>query len=102
MEVVGLPELRRNLIRKLKSGEELFPGIVGYRDSVIPQIVNGILSKRLAMDLNVFKDGTWLQLVSDLYPIGQMWKDMHPLCRWGGDFTRPDSDHYSLTWGGVQ
>src|SRR6187551_1181154 len=38
-------ELRRNLIRKLKSNEELFPGIVGYRDSVIPQIVNGILSK---------------------------------------------------------
>jgi len=38
-------ELRRNLIAKLKSGEELFPGIVGYRDSVIPQIINGILSK---------------------------------------------------------
>src|ERR1700747_2093740 len=38
-------ELRRNLIKKLKGGEELFPGIVGYRDSVIPQIVNGILSK---------------------------------------------------------
>src|SRR5687768_2970369 len=38
-------ELRRNLIRKLKKGEELFAGIVGYRDTVIPQIVNGILSK---------------------------------------------------------
>jgi magnesium chelatase subunit I len=38
-------ELRRNLIRKLKSGEELFPGIVGYRETVIPQIINGILSK---------------------------------------------------------
>src|SRR3954470_10630613 len=38
-------ELRRNVIRKLKAGEELFPGIVGYRDSVIPQVVNGILSK---------------------------------------------------------
>jgi magnesium chelatase subunit I len=38
-------ELRRNAIRKLKAGEELFPGIVGYRDSVLPQIVNGILSK---------------------------------------------------------
>src|SRR3954449_8763439 len=38
-------ELRRNVIRKLKSGEELFPGIIGYRDTVIPQIVNGILSK---------------------------------------------------------
>jgi magnesium chelatase subunit I len=38
-------ELRRNLIRKLKAGEELFPGIIGYRDSVIPQIINGILSR---------------------------------------------------------
>jgi magnesium chelatase subunit I len=38
-------ELRRNVIRKLRDGEELFPGIVGYRESVIPQIVNGILSK---------------------------------------------------------
>src|SRR6185436_11696536 len=38
-------ELRRNVIRKLKEGEELFPGIVGYRETVVPQIVNGILSK---------------------------------------------------------
>jgi magnesium chelatase subunit I len=38
-------ELRRNLIRKLKAGEELFPGIIGYRETVIPQIINGILSK---------------------------------------------------------
>jgi magnesium chelatase subunit I len=38
-------ELRRNVIGKLKSGEEFFPGIVGYRDTVIPQIINGILSK---------------------------------------------------------
>src|SRR5580658_892927 len=38
-------ELRRNVIRKIKAGEELFPGIVGYSESVIPQIVNGILSK---------------------------------------------------------
>ena len=38
-------ELRHNLIAKLKAGTELFPGIVGYRDTVIPQIVNGILSK---------------------------------------------------------
>src|SRR5215208_3117657 len=38
-------ELRRNLIAKLKRREELFPGIVGYRETVVPQIVNGILSK---------------------------------------------------------
>ena len=38
-------ELRKNLIAKLRNGEELFPGIVGYRDSVIPQVVNGLLAR---------------------------------------------------------
>jgi len=38
-------ELRANLICKLQRGEELFPGIVGYDDSVVPQIVNAILSR---------------------------------------------------------
>ena len=38
-------ELRRNLIRKLRAGEELFPGIIGYRDTVVPQIINGMLSR---------------------------------------------------------
>src|SRR3984957_7623468 len=38
-------ELRRNIIKKIRAGEELFPGIVGYRETVIPQIVNGILSR---------------------------------------------------------
>ncbi|MCL6646104.1 MAG: magnesium chelatase, partial [Dehalococcoidia bacterium] len=37
-------EMRRNLIRKIRSGEELFPGIVGYEESVIPQLENAILS----------------------------------------------------------
>ena len=38
-------ELRQNLIAKLRAGEELFPGVVGYRDSVVPQVVNGILAR---------------------------------------------------------
>src|SRR5215204_3528935 len=38
-------EIRDNLIRKLRSGETLFPGIVGYDDSVVPQVVNAILSR---------------------------------------------------------
>ncbi|MGD1054065.1 MAG: magnesium chelatase, partial [Candidatus Dormibacteria bacterium] len=37
-------ELRRNLIRKLRSGERLCPGIVGYDHSVIPQVENAILA----------------------------------------------------------
>src|SRR5436190_17648305 len=38
-------ELRANLIKKLRSGEKLFPGIVGYDETVIPQLVNAILSR---------------------------------------------------------
>jgi len=38
-------ELRENLIAKLRKKEPLFPGIVGYEDTVIPQIVNAVLSK---------------------------------------------------------
>src|SRR5262249_5268721 len=37
-------EMRKNLIRKLREGEELFPGIVGYEETVIPQVENAILS----------------------------------------------------------
>src|SRR5689334_3724120 len=38
-------EIRDNLIAKLRSGETLFPGIIGYDDSVVPQVVNAILSQ---------------------------------------------------------
>ena len=37
-------ELRKNLIAKLRKRETLFPGIIGYDNSVIPQIENSILS----------------------------------------------------------
>src|SRR6266853_939236 len=38
-------ELREHLIAKLKSHERLFPGIVGYDDTVVPQVVNAVLSQ---------------------------------------------------------
>src|SRR5579883_565037 len=38
-------ELRENLIAKLRTGGPIFPGIVGYNDTVVPQIVNAILSR---------------------------------------------------------
>ena len=38
-------ELRANLMRKLRDREPIFPGIRGYDDSVIPQIVNAVLSR---------------------------------------------------------
>src|SRR5215813_11249554 len=38
-------ELRDNLIARLRSGKPVFPGIVGYEDTVVPQIINAILSR---------------------------------------------------------
>src|SRR6266481_4244460 len=38
-------ELRDNLISKLRSGETIFPGIIGYDDTVVPQLVNAVLSR---------------------------------------------------------
>src|SRR5438034_1349317 len=38
-------ELRRNLIQKLKQKENTFPGIIGYEDSVIPDVERALLSK---------------------------------------------------------
>lgn len=37
-------EMRRNLIQKLQANETLFPGVIGYDATVIPQLVNGLLS----------------------------------------------------------
>ncbi len=37
-------EMRRNLMRKLRLEEDIFPGIIGYQDTVIPQLQNAILS----------------------------------------------------------
>ncbi len=38
-------EIRENLICKLRTNEKLFPGIIGYEESVVPQVVNAILSR---------------------------------------------------------
>ncbi|MAW29479.1 MAG: magnesium chelatase [Gammaproteobacteria bacterium] len=37
-------EMRRNLMNKLAGDDEIFPGVVGYEDTVIPQIENAVLS----------------------------------------------------------
>ena len=38
-------ELRENLMCRLRNGKPLFPGIIGYDDSVVPQVANAILSQ---------------------------------------------------------
>src|SRR5919109_5691924 len=38
-------EIRSNLMERLRSKSALFPGIIGFDDTVVPQIVNAILSR---------------------------------------------------------
>ncbi len=38
-------ELRENLIQRLQGDQEIFPGIVGYRHTVLPQVIHAILSR---------------------------------------------------------
>jgi magnesium chelatase subunit I len=38
-------ELRENLIQRLRGGETILPGIIGYEDTVVPQLVNAVLSR---------------------------------------------------------
>ena len=38
-------ELRANLVARLRQGQTVFPGVLGYQDSVVPQVVNALLSR---------------------------------------------------------
>lgn len=63
-------------------------------------IANSLHTQRLAIDLNLFKDGAFLTSTEAHRPIGEFWESLHELCRWGGRFTKPDGNHYALSHGG--
>lgn len=53
---------------------------------------------RLAIDLNLFKDGKYLTSSDDHLPLGEWWEQQHELACWGGRFN--DGNHYSFTHDG--
>lgn len=60
-------------------------------------IKNSLHTKRLAIDLNLFKDGVYLSSTEAHRPLGEWWEEQNPGCRWGGSFKgRPDGNHYEL------
>lgn len=84
-------ELRENLILRLRTGEPIFPGIIGYQETVIPQIVNAILSRQnfILLGLRGQAKSRILRALTDLldeqtpYIAGCEIRDnpYHPLCR---------------------
>jgi hypothetical protein len=66
-------------------------------------IANSLHTRRLAIDLNLFKNGVYLSDSVSYKPLGDYWKSLDPGCCWGGDFhTRADGNHFSITDGGVK
>jgi magnesium chelatase subunit I len=103
-------ELRRNLITKLQSGEKLFPGIVGYQDTVIPQLINAILSRHniILLGLRGQAKSRIIRLLTDLLdeqiPIiaGSEVNDdpFHPISAYGRQMLAEHSDETPIDWVG--
>lgn len=53
---------------------------------------------KLAIDLNLFKDGKYLDKTEDHKELGEYWEGLHELARWGGRFR--DGNHYSFEHAG--
>ncbi len=51
--------------------------------------------KRLAIDLNLFKNGRFLRSTKAHQPLGEFWESISG--SWGGRFKNPDGNHYSYT-----
>lgn len=59
--------------------------------------VSSLHIERLAIDLNLFKDGVFLQSTEDHRPLGEWWESLGKDHRWGGRFSRPDGNHYAIS-----
>lgn len=66
-------------------------------------IKNSLHCKRLAIDLNLFKDGKFLTASEDYKPLGVFWESLSTQgvehC-WGGRFS--DGNHFSIAFGGAK
>lgn len=65
-------------------------------------IANSLHTQRLAVDLQLFKDGVYLTESAGYKPLGEWWELYGDECCWGGRFTRADGNHFSWTHNGVK
>lgn len=94
---------------RMREGEgyvALTDGADGDHDG--PHMAGGAHYNKLGRDFDFFVlelNGSRSHLTTDhpyWHEVGEFWKSLHPLCRWGGDFHTKDYNHLSLFHAGVQ
>ncbi|MEJ2238001.1 MAG: magnesium chelatase [Gemmatimonadales bacterium] len=101
-------EMRQNLICMLEEGHDIFPGIVGYEDTVVPQVVNAVLAKHNFILLGLrgqAKSRILRALVSLLDPelpilAGSEVNDspFRPLSKYGRQLVEAQGDDAPIEW----
>jgi magnesium chelatase subunit I len=103
-------EIRKNLIKRLASSDPLFEGVLGYEDTVMPQIVNALLSKHnfILLGLRGQAKSRILRalttLLDDVMPVvaGSEINDspFHPISKFGRDLVATAGDDTPIAWVG--
>src|SRR6204780_2199494 len=101
-------ELRENLICKLQRGDELFPGGIGFEDTVVPQIVNAVLSRHnfILLGLRGQAKTRIIRMLTGLldehlpYVAGCEIRDnpLHPICRRCRDLIAEQGETTHIAW----
>lgn len=65
-------------------------------------IRNSLHNIRLAIDLNLFITSKYRSDSESYRVLGNYWKSLDPDCAWGGDFSKPDGNHFSLAHDGIK
>lgn len=68
-------------------------------------IKNSLHTRRLAIDINLFKNGALLDKSEDYEPLGAWWEHRTTSdyeCAWGGRFKRADGNHFSIAHNGIK
>jgi magnesium chelatase subunit I len=103
-------EMRRNLIEKMRKGEDIFPGILGFEETVLPQLQNAILS---GQDIIFLGDRgqaksriirSLVNLLDDEIPVvsGSEVNDdpFNPISRFAQDMIEREGDNTPIEWVG--
>jgi magnesium chelatase subunit I len=101
-------EMRRNLVRQLRAGETLFPDILGYEETVVPQIQNAILSRHDMLLLGLRGQAKTrmlrllVHLLDEFLPViaGSELNDhpFHPISKYARDLVAEQGDATPITW----